>query len=282
MKNQHFLAQFATIFTIVAVVLFSRFGVTSRRGSAAVPHDARPSFGQTTSKGITNSPVSIVFQAATPKDFVGVSAVAEEVHTSGREEFLRHFLKASPPSTLSSTSSAESENPMTTTEFRKLASDWNDSRDRELESEIIPTDFAERMETVFRDKNADEMIRNFAVQHLERYAQERMVRGEWDVDSDEAAAIRAALPFPPLSAFPPAIPFRSSTASDGCLSRPRLGNRARMRRAARRGSAAPERRHPHSRPHTAAFAVPSGRLHPTPPRRRLFGTPSGRIRGHKT
>lgn len=69
----------------------------------------------------------------------------------------------------------------------------NDAMDRELEADEIAEDFGARMEGLFRDKGADEMVRNFAVQHLERFAQERTIRGTWDVDSDEAAKVRAAL-----------------------------------------------------------------------------------------
>ena len=73
------------------------------------------------------------------------------------------------------------------------ASAINNQMDRELEAADIPADFGERMASLFRDKNEDEMVRNFAVQHLERFAQERTIRGTWDVDSDEAAKVRAAL-----------------------------------------------------------------------------------------
>lgn len=69
----------------------------------------------------------------------------------------------------------------------------NNAMDQELEAAEILSDFGERMEGLFRDKGADEMVRNFAVQHLERFAQERTIRGTWDVDSEEAAKIRAAL-----------------------------------------------------------------------------------------
>jgi hypothetical protein len=72
-------------------------------------------------------------------------------------------------------------------------SDVNDEMDRELELDEVAEDFGERMEALFRDKGADEMVRNFAVQHLERFAQERTVRGTWDVDAKEAATVRAAL-----------------------------------------------------------------------------------------
>ena len=75
----------------------------------------------------------------------------------------------------------------------RQVSDFNNSLDRELEADDITEDFGERMEELFRDKGADEMVRNFAVQHLARFAQERMVRGTWDVDSEEAAKIRVAL-----------------------------------------------------------------------------------------
>lgn len=73
------------------------------------------------------------------------------------------------------------------------ASDINNAMDRELEADEIAEDFGARMEGLFRDKGADEMVRNFAVQHLERLAQERTVRGTWDVDSEEAEKVRAAL-----------------------------------------------------------------------------------------
>ena len=75
----------------------------------------------------------------------------------------------------------------------RQASDINNAMDRELEAADIPADFGERMEALFRNKSVDEMVRNFAVQHLERFAQERTVRGTWDIDSEEAAKIRAAL-----------------------------------------------------------------------------------------
>lgn len=69
----------------------------------------------------------------------------------------------------------------------------NDAMDAELEAEEIPADFGARMEALFRDRTADEMARNFAVQHLERFAQARAVRGTWDADSEEARRVRAAL-----------------------------------------------------------------------------------------
>ena len=69
----------------------------------------------------------------------------------------------------------------------------NNAMDRELEAAEMPADFGERMEALFRDKSVDEMVRNFAVQHLERFAQERTIRGTWDVDAKEAATVRAAL-----------------------------------------------------------------------------------------
>lgn len=73
------------------------------------------------------------------------------------------------------------------------ASDINNAMDRELDADEIAEDFGTRMEGLFRDTGVDEMVRNFAVQHLERFAQARTIRGTWDVDSDEAAKVRAAL-----------------------------------------------------------------------------------------
>lgn len=76
---------------------------------------------------------------------------------------------------------------------KKEVSSFNDAMDRELEADEIAEDFGARMEGLFHDKGADEMVRNFAVQHLERFAQERTVRGTWDVDSEEAEKVRTAL-----------------------------------------------------------------------------------------
>ena len=73
------------------------------------------------------------------------------------------------------------------------ASAINDAMDAELEADEIPTDYGVRMEAQFRDMAVDETVRNFAVQHLERFAQERTVRGTWDVSSAEAGAVRKAL-----------------------------------------------------------------------------------------
>ena len=73
------------------------------------------------------------------------------------------------------------------------ASSANDAMDAELEADEIPTDYGVRMEALFRDMAVDETVRNFAVQHLERFAQERTVRGTWDVSSAEAGAVRKAL-----------------------------------------------------------------------------------------
>lgn len=49
--------------------------------------------------------------------------------------------------------------------------------DRELEADEIAEDFGARMEGLFRDRGVDEMVRNFAVQHLERFAQNSMGTG---------------------------------------------------------------------------------------------------------
>lgn len=69
----------------------------------------------------------------------------------------------------------------------------NQEMDRKLAAaDLLPT-YAEEMIATWRDQENDELVRNFAVQHLERYARECVVRGTWDPASADAADVRAAL-----------------------------------------------------------------------------------------
>lgn len=74
-----------------------------------------------------------------------------------------------------------------------LASDTNQEMDRKLAAADLSPAYAEEMIATWRDRENDELVRNFAVQHLERYARECVVRGTWDPDSSDAADVRAAL-----------------------------------------------------------------------------------------
>lgn len=91
------------------------------------------------------------------------------------------------PQMPSISSSEDSLNPS------QRASNANQEMDRKLAAaDLLPT-YAEEMIATWRDRENDELVRNFAVQHLERYARECVVRGTWDPDSPDATGIRAAL-----------------------------------------------------------------------------------------
>ena len=69
----------------------------------------------------------------------------------------------------------------------------NQEMDLNLAAADLSSAYAEEMIATWRDRVNHEFVRNFAVQHLERYARECVVRGTWDPDSSDAADVRAAL-----------------------------------------------------------------------------------------
>ena len=69
----------------------------------------------------------------------------------------------------------------------------NDVMDEMLNRSEIPTDYAETMVALFRDKSQGDVIRDFAVQHIGLYAETLKMRGKYDADSSESATFRAAL-----------------------------------------------------------------------------------------
>ena len=73
------------------------------------------------------------------------------------------------------------------------ASDMNDEMDEMLNRSEIPTDYAETMVALFRDKSQGDVIRDFAVQHIGLYAETLQMRGKYDADSSESATLRDAL-----------------------------------------------------------------------------------------
>ena len=75
----------------------------------------------------------------------------------------------------------------------RLASDINDVMDAMLNRSEIPTDYAETMVALFRDKSQGDVIRDFAIQHIGLYAETLQMRGKYDADASESAALRAAL-----------------------------------------------------------------------------------------
>ena len=73
------------------------------------------------------------------------------------------------------------------------ASDMNDVMDEMLNRSEIPTDYAETMVAIFRDKSHGDVIRDFAVQHIGLYAETLQMRGKYNADSNESAALRDSL-----------------------------------------------------------------------------------------
>ena len=65
--------------------------------------------------------------------------------------------------------------------------------DEMLNCSEIPADYAETMVALFRDKSQGDVIRDFAVQHIGLYAETLNMRGKYDSDSNESAALRDAL-----------------------------------------------------------------------------------------
>ena len=75
----------------------------------------------------------------------------------------------------------------------QYASDLNDVMDEMLNRSEIPADYAETMVALFRDKSQGDVVRDFAVQHIGLYAETLNMRGKYDADSNESAALRDSL-----------------------------------------------------------------------------------------
>ena len=74
-----------------------------------------------------------------------------------------------------------------------VASLKNQVMDKLLEQQSLPADYGAEMIGLYRNRANDELLRNFAVQHLELYAGTLAVRGGYDAASDQALKIRSAL-----------------------------------------------------------------------------------------
>ena len=75
----------------------------------------------------------------------------------------------------------------------QVASDMNDVMDEMLNRSEIPTDYAKAMVALFRDKSLGDVARDFAVQHIGLYAETLRMRGKYNADSNESAALRDSL-----------------------------------------------------------------------------------------
>ena len=65
--------------------------------------------------------------------------------------------------------------------------------DRLLELRDIPADYADRMAAILVDRSNDELLRNFAAQHLGLYVGRLSALGRYDQDSAPARKVRASL-----------------------------------------------------------------------------------------
>lgn len=75
----------------------------------------------------------------------------------------------------------------------ELASEKNQVMDELLNQPQIPSDYADLMIGLYRDKSQDVLTRDFAVQHIGLYAQALERRGEYDAEAAESRSLRAAL-----------------------------------------------------------------------------------------
>ena len=75
----------------------------------------------------------------------------------------------------------------------ELASEKNQVMDELLNQPQIPSDYADVMIGLYRDKSQDVLTRDFAVQHIGLYAQALARRGEYDADNAESRKLRSAL-----------------------------------------------------------------------------------------
>ncbi len=75
----------------------------------------------------------------------------------------------------------------------ELASEKNQVMDELLNQPQIPSDYADVMIGLCRDKSQDVLTRDFAVQHIGLYAQALERRGEYDAEAAESRKLRAAL-----------------------------------------------------------------------------------------
>ena len=75
----------------------------------------------------------------------------------------------------------------------ELASEKNQVMDGLLNQLRIPPDYGDVMIELYRDKTQDVLTRDFAVQHIGLYAETLNMRGKYDADSRESAALRDTL-----------------------------------------------------------------------------------------
>lgn len=146
-----------------------------------------------------------------------------------------------------------------------LASNANQEMDRKLADADLSSAYAEEMIATWRDRTNHELVRNFAVQHLERYVRECVVRGTppsfptpqpplptASPPPRSAASSSSAPRFPPSAPSPPIPPPQRPSASPH--STRRMRSKAGERRLASAAQKAP--RNPASQPPFSPKAKP--------------------------
>ena len=74
-----------------------------------------------------------------------------------------------------------------------VASLKNQVMDKLLEQQTLPADYGAEMIGLYRNRANDMLLRNFAVQHLDRYASALAIRGGYDATSGDAVKIRSTM-----------------------------------------------------------------------------------------
>ena len=74
-----------------------------------------------------------------------------------------------------------------------VASLKNQVMEKLLEQQTLPADYGAEMIGLYRNRANDMLLRNFAVQHLERYVDALAIRGGYDATSGDAVKIRSTM-----------------------------------------------------------------------------------------
>ena len=131
-------------------------------------------------EGVSSSEINRSPPSALSRKMLAVPALGQHaappVESKERMSFLRTEEKAIPEISLA-----------------ELASEKNQVMDELLNQPQIPSDYADVMIGLYRDKSQDVLTRDFAVQHIGLYAQALERRGEYDADAPGSRKLRVAL-----------------------------------------------------------------------------------------
>ena len=116
-------------------------------------------------------------------------------HKMAGTSFFRSVMPTAPPMGQEEKNDLEAHEERSTPDVNpaEVASEKNQVMDELLSRPQIPSDYADVMIALYRDKSQDVLTRDFAVQHIGLYAQALDRRGEYDADAAESRKLRAAL-----------------------------------------------------------------------------------------